>query len=346
MCPAHLTLGVPPIHVATLSPGARVHHELRVAEREVRKTRNGDPFVVLTLGNRHGEIRTAPIWSDKMHWADGAERGAIVQAIGEVRTYADGMKVKRQLELSGPLRLVAATAVNLDDFLPRVDDDLAALWASLDKLRNEISSSKLRRVVGLFFDDDLFRLQFERAPGSTKGHHAKVGGLLRHVTEVAFIARTIANTMKSGSVNPVSLDLVTTGALLHDVGKVEAYRVSAAGFDTTPCGHLLGHVVLGALMLERRHTAAGGDAICSEPQLLELQHMILSHHGSLEFGSPVRPMTIEAEIIHWADESSAKANSVVESFGDPDNFASGGEFSERVWMMDNRRLWQKPHDWE
>lgn len=336
---------MPPIVLASLVPGARVQHELRVVARETKKTRAGDPFLVLTLGNRHGEIRTAPIWSDKLHWADGCEPGSIVQAIGEVKLHVDGSRSRRQLELSGPLRVVNASVVNLDEFLPHVDDDLGALWASLDRMRGEIGSLKLRRVVGLFFDDDLFRLQFEKAPGSTRGHHAKVGGLLRHVTEVAFIARTIANTMRSGSVNPVSMDLIITGALLHDVGKVEAYRVSAAGFDTTPCGYLIGHVVLGALMLERRLTGSGAE-ICSEQQLLELQHLILSHHGSLEFGSPVRPMTIEAEILHWADEASAKANTVVESYGDADNFAAGGEFSERVWMLDNRRLWQKPHGWD
>ena len=334
-----------PINVATLSPGARVHHELRVVEREMKKTRNGDPYALLTLGNRHGEIKCAPVWSDKLHWVDGAEPGTIVQAIGEVKTYSDGARVKRQLELTGPLRLINSTSINLDDFLPRVDDDLTILWSSLDKLRSEITSSKLRRVVGLFFDDDLFRLQFEKAPGSTRGHHAKVGGLLRHVTEVTAIARTIAKSMRTGNVNPVNLDLVVTGALLHDVGKVEAYRVSPAGFETTPCGHLLGHIVLGALMLERR-LAALGEEICSEQQLLELQHLILSHHGTLEFGSPVRPMTLEAEIVHWADESSAKANSFVESIGDASNFAGGGEFSERVWMLDNRRLWQRPHVWE
>lgn len=336
---------MPPINVATLVPGTRVHHELRVVERDIKKTKNGDPYALLTLGNRHGEIKTAPVWHDKLHWVDGAEPGTIVQAIGEVKTYVDGTRAKRQLELSAPLRIVASSAINLDEFLPRVDDDLTTLWSSLDKVRGEVSSAKLRKVLAVFYDDDLFRLQFEKAPASTRGHHAKVGGLLRHVTEVTFIARTIANSMRTGAVNPVNLDLVITGALLHDVGKVESYRVSPIGFETTPCGHLIGHIVLGALMLERR-LAALGASICSEQQLLELQHLILAHHGTLEFGSPIRPMTLEAEIVHWADESSAKANSFVESAGDPSNFAGGGEFSERIWMLDNRRLWQRLHGWE
>ena len=336
---------MPPLNLASLSPGARVHHELRVVEREMKKTTNGDPYALLVLGNRHGQIKCAPVWSDKLHWVDGAEPGTIVQAIGEVKNYSHNGRVLRQLELTSPLRIIGSQSINLDDFLPRIEDDLTILWSNLDKLRGEIGSAKLRRVVGLFFDDDLFRLQFEKAPGSTRGHHAKVGGLLRHVTEVTAIARTIAKSMKTGNTNPVNLDLVVTGALLHDVGKVEAYRVSPAGFDTTPCGHLLGHIVLGALMLERR-IAAAGEQICSEQQLLELQHLILSHHGSLEFGSPVRPMTLEAEIVHWADESSAKANSFVESIGDASNFATGGEFSEPGWMLDRRRLWQRPHRWE
>src|SRR5690606_26133575 len=118
-------------------------------------------------------------------------------------------------------------------------------------------------------------------------------------------------------------DLVVAGALLHDVGKVEAYSVLPTGFDTTPCGHLIGHIVLGALMLERR-VAALGATLCSNEQLMEVQHLILAHHGSLEFGSPVRPMTIEAEIIHWADESSAKASAFMDSMTDESLFTEIG----------------------
>ena len=337
---------MPLVNIGRLAVGARVHHELRVVERDTRRTRNGDPFVVLRLGNRHGEIETKPIWSDKLHWAEGAEPGAIVQAIGEVTKYgSEGRGARRQLELTAPLRPINPELVTLDDFLPRIDDDVDSLWASLDKVRGEIASPRLRAIAGLFFDDDAFRVEFERVPGSTRGHHAKIGGLLRHVTEVTFIARTIANSMRSGALSPAQLDLVTVGALLHDVGKVEAYCVSAVGFEYTPCGHLLGHVVLGVLMLERR-LAARGERLCSDSQLHEVQHLILSHHGSLEFGSPVRPMTVEAEIVHWADEASAKASAMCESFANPDSFVRGGDVSERIWSLDNRRLWQRPHGWD
>ncbi|HEX5830875.1 MAG TPA: HD domain-containing protein [Gemmatimonadaceae bacterium] len=336
---------MPPINLPRLAPGARVHHELRVVSRDNRKTRDGKPFIVLTLGNCHGDIAAAPIWSDKLFWADGAERGSIVQAIGEISTYDDGSNKKRQLELTAPLRRVDTSLVTLDDFLPRVEDDVTVLWGSLDRMRAEIRSATLRTVLGTFFDDDVFREEFERWPGSTRGHHAKLGGLLRHVVEVTSIGRSIARAMRAGGRTTADVDLVTAGALLHDVGKLEAYAVSPGGFDTTPRGHLLGHIVLGTLMLERRVARLHAGA-CSDEQLLELHHLILSHHGTLEFGSPVRPMTVEAEIVHWADESSAKASSFCDAIADPSIFPEQAEISDRVWMLDNRRIWQKPHSWD
>ena len=187
----------------------------------------------------------------------------------------------------------------------------------------------------LFYADDNFRLRLEQTPGSVNGHHAKLGGLLLHVFEVTSIARNMAKTMNANS------DLVIAGALLHDIGKVEAYEIEGGRFGQTPCGLLLGHVVLGCLMLERR-LAAAGRAICSRGQVLDLQHMILSHHGSLEFGSPVQPMTAEAELVHWADEASAKANDMIESLEDSEAFTSGKAFSDkRPWRV-GRRIWRRP----
>ncbi len=333
------------VDLSRLAAGARVHHELRVVNRETRRTKDGKPFVILILGNAQGELPTAPIWSENLAWADGADRGTIVQAIGEVSTYGDGARQKRQLLLTSPLRPIDPTLVTLDDFLPRIADDIETLWTGLDKMRSEITSPILRRVVGLFFDDDAFRVQFERWPAAPRGHHAKIGGLLRHVLEVASIARVTARLMRSPDGMPANVDIAVAGALLHDVGKIESYSVDAIGFDTTPCGHLLGHVVLGVLMLERR-LAAIGEQVCSNEQLMEIQHLILSHHGSLEFGSPVRPMTIEAEILHWADQSSAKATSFAEAMADQSHFPDGAAFSERVWTLDNRRVWAKGHSWE
>lgn len=332
---------MPPLDLLRLAVGDRVQHELRVVDRSERRSRrDGEPFIVLTLGNATGRIDTKPIWSNQITsgWVDGVARGSIVQAIGHVAWYE--AEAKRQLELTAPLRLIPADSVRIDDFLERVpEDQVLKYWESIDRWRDGLESVTLRRVLDCFFADDDFRLRFERTPGSVQRHHARIGGLIQHVVEVTAIARTAAKAARA------NLDLVTVGALLHDVGKVETYEITPGGFAHTPCGHLLGHIVLGCLMLERLLVGAERDPVCAEGQLLELQHLILAHHGRLEFGSPVEPMTLEAEIVHWADEASSKTADFRDALDDPDGFPEGEEFSKRHWRVE-RRVWRRGHSWD
>jgi 3'-5' exoribonuclease len=330
---------MPPLLIPQLLPGERVIGELLVYDRLEKKTNNGDPYVVLTLGNASGRIDTSPIWSDKLEWADGARSGKVVQAIGDITIYSKTGTGRKQLSLTGPVRILPDEVFRPEQFLPSIDGDPGRLWAWVDRVRGELESKTLRRVIDLFYADDAFRVRFEQTPASTAGHHAKLGGLLLHVYEVTNIAKQIARTMRA------NVDLVVAGALLHDVGKVEAYEIGPGGFTFTSTGLLLGHVVLGGLMLERRIAALGG-APCSDGQLAELHHMILSHHGSLEFGSPVQPMTTEAEIVHWADEASAKATDMLELLSDQELFAGGREYSDRPHWRLGRRIWRRPHSWE
>ena len=325
---------MPPVNLAALKEYERVQSDFLVVDRSDKTTKDGKPYAVLTLGNPTGRIDTAPIWSENLPWADGAVRGQIVQAIGDVALYGP----KRQLSLTAPLRVLPSEQFRAEDFLETVGD-CAKLWEWIDKRRGEMQSKTLKSVVDLFFANDEFRVRFERTPGSISRHHAKLGGLLLHVYEVASIARNAARTMR------VNSDLVFAGSLLHDIGKVESYEISAAGFAYTPCGLLTGHVVLGVLMLERA-LARLGQPVCSEGQLLELQHMILSHHGSLQFGSPVEPMTVEAELLHWADEASAKADDMSTAIADDSLFINGDGMSDRRSWRVGRSVFRRGHDWE
>ncbi len=330
-----------PFDLRSATLGDRVQHEFLVRERTERTTRAGLPFVVLALGNATGTIETAPIWSERLDWAAGAEKGRVVQVIGEVATFGDDGSRKRQLQLTAPLRVLPADQFDPSEFLVRIDVETEKVWDALDKLRAGIASSTIRQAVDLFFADDNFRVAFERAPGSVNGHHAQLGGLLLHVYEVTSIARHVARTVRQANA-----DLVVAGALLHDIGKVDAYAISPEGFAHTSTGMLLGHVTLGALMFDRRLAAA--EFTLSEAQRNELLHLILSHHGSLEFGSPVQPMTVEAEIVHWADEASAKATDMLDEFADPELYPPGGtqEISaKRSWKL-GRKLWRRPTSWE
>ncbi len=321
------------LNISTLAQNDRVQHELMVRARSDKTTRNGDPYAVITLGNATGQL-AANVWKEQLPWIEGVKAGSIVQVIGAIELYQG----RRQLKLTAPLRLVAGGTANLAEFLPHIAGDVAALWHTVDGWRTAIKAKSLRKAVDLFFADDAFRTLFEKSPGAPRGHHAQVGGLIQHVVEVGTIARAAADTMEG------DVDLVTVGALLHDIGKVEAYSTGAAGFDHTTAGRLLGHVAIGALMLERRLRTLP-DGTLTTAQELELHHFILSHHGQLQFGAAVQPMTLEADLLHWADQASAKGNDFAEAVRDPDLFPGDEEFSVRKsWRLD-RNVWKRSHSW-
>jgi 3'-5' exoribonuclease len=322
------------LDIAALAQGARVQHELMVRSREDKTTRAGDPYALVTFGNATGQI-AANIWKEHLPAMDGVRPGSIVQVIGTVELYQG----RRQLKLTAPPRAVASSAVNLDEFLPRISGDVHALWSMVDDWRAGCTTPRLRLAADLFFADDEFRARFEKAPGATRGHHAQVGGLLQHVVEVGTIVRASAGMMGG------NVALATIGALVHDVGKVDAYAVSAAGFEYTPAGRLLGHVALGTLMLERRLRALPAGALTPE-QEWELHHFVLSHHGQLEFGAAVQPMTLEAELLHYADQSSAKGNDFNDAVADPDQFPGDEAFSVRKGWRLNRAVWRRVHGWD
>lgn len=322
------------LDLSKLQPGDRVQHELLVLDRADKETRDGKPFARLTLGNASGRVETAPVWTEQLSWVAGAVKGTVVQVIGTVGEYAG----KRQLSLTAPLRVLPRDSAHIEAFLPRITRKTEELWGWVDQQRAALTSASLRVALDLFFADDAFRQDFERAPGSTTGHHAQVGGLLLHSVEVASIAQGIARTMRA------NVELVAVGALLHDIGKVESYSVSATGFGHTTAGHLLGHVVLGTMMLDRRFRALPAGTL-TPGQELELQHFIQSHHGSRDFGAAVLPMTLEAEILHWADEASAKAADVTDTLANDEHFGDDAFTMRRPWPV-QKRLWRRPHGWE
>jgi 3'-5' exoribonuclease len=196
----------------------------------------------------------------------------------------------------------------------------------------------LKAVLALFFEDPAFRRQYEQCPASVNGHHARLGGLLQHTWEVAAMAREICR------ITTADEDLTLAGALLHDIGKLDAYQWLGA-FEHTTAGSLCGHVMLGSLSLDRRLRQAPL-RICTDEELALLHHLILSHHGKREFGSPVEPMTLEAEILHHADHASARAESMEEALSDEANFAAGGLVSARsLWQLDGRRVFRGKSTW-
>ena len=313
------------VNLASIAVGERVEHPFRVTALE--KKDGDNPRWVVTLGNASGELESGPIWenSEIATHLQGVRKGDVVQVIGTIGLY----RARRQLVVTS-LRPLPPGQIDRRQLVPSITESAEAkYWERLDGWRAEITAPRLAAVLGLFFDDDDFRARFGECPAAPKGHHARLGGLLQHVSEVVYIGRHMALAMRA------DLDLVVAGALLHDIGKLEAYDW-ADTFEHTLVGTLHGHITLGVRMLERR-IAATGQMPCTSDELDLLEHFILSHHGTLEFGAAVRPATLEAELIHFADDTSAKGASFIEALGDGALFdADDRVSSRRIWTLDRK----------
>jgi 3'-5' exoribonuclease len=322
---------MPPPDLKQLALGDRVQDSLLVLEIDQRESARGN-FTTLTLGNCHGQLVTAPFWAEDQPRIAGVARGDVAQVIGEVGQYNG----RRQLKVSS-IRVLPRGTIDWRQLLPSVGE-VAPYWDTLDRWRGEVQRPRLRRLLDLFYADDDFRRRYEACPASTVGHHAELGGLLKHTCEVAAIGRAI------GKVCRADPELVLAGALLHDIGKLESYRWEGA-FEVTECGALLGHVALGLLMLDRR-VGREDPAPCTDRELTILHHLIASHHGKPEFGATVAPMTLEAEVLHFADNASAKTASMAAALVDPDNFTGEALVSARtLWQLDRRRAYRGGSDW-
>src|SRR5574341_1465290 len=228
-----------PVDLPSLKPGERVQDSLLVLDVEARATTDGNPYTVVVLGNSTGRISTEPFWIERQDAVAGMRRGHVVQVIGEVTRYRD----RPQLKVVS-VRLLPDGLADPKSLLPSVGA-VGRYWETLDGWRRDLRKPRLARVVKPFYGEDDFRRRYKQCPASLHGHHAAIGGLLKHTTEVAAIARTIARACGADQ------ELVLAGVLLHDIGKLEAYSWRG-GFVYTEAGSLVGHVVLGALMLDRR----------------------------------------------------------------------------------------------
>jgi 3'-5' exoribonuclease len=315
----------------SLALGAHVDLPMLVVDLERRDSRRGE-FTTLTLAHQSERISTSPFWAEERSRLDGVTRGLAVRVRGEVSQFNG----RRQLKVA-TLVALKPDEIDLRALLPSIASP-EPFWRALDRWRQTICGPRLARTVALFFDDAAFRTRFESCPASTSGHHAELGGLLRHTWEVATIGRTIARTCGADA------DLVLAGAMLHDIGKLEAYRWDGT-FEMTDDGILLGHVTLGMLMLDRG-LAAHSPSVCSGRERLLLHHLIASHHGQQEFGAAMPPMTLEAEVLHFADDASAKATSMAKALTTAENFDGETLLSSRtLWEIDRRRAYRGRSDW-
>ncbi len=270
----------------------------------------GGQYLALMLADKTGQLE-ARMWEEFADALKSCSEGCYVKAQGQISKYNG----KFQITLTR-MRSADEAEVEPGDFVPvsrfAVDDMDRELRGYVDAFEN----AWLRKLVLRFLDDPEIGPAFRVAPAAKKLHHAWLGGLLEHVLHLVRVCRAVAPMYPE-----VNLDLLTTGAILHDIGKVKELRWGSS-FEYTLEGQLVGHISIGQRMLSERIGAMDAEARTAaaaqgeEPMLfpeslrLLLEHMLLAHHGKLEFGSPKLPMTPEALLLSALDDLEAKFQTV------------------------------------
>jgi 3'-5' exoribonuclease len=287
---------------------------------QVREKKQGGQYLALIVSDRTGSLE-ARMWDDVADPIEMCSEGCYVKAKGDISRYNG----KFQITLS-KLRLAADSEIDPTDFQPATKFDVEAMWAELRGYVNAFKNQDLKRLVFAFLDDEKIGPAFKSAPAAKRLHHAWLGGLLEHV--VTLIRVCLAAAPFYPEVDP---DLLVTGAILHDIGKVRELEWKSS-FSYTLEGQMIGHISIGQGMLREKVRE-----ISPFPEKLAMlvEHMILSHHGKVEFGSPKLPMTPEAILLSALDDLEAKMQAVRNEFAASEAMGKGpDEVTEWVRSMD------------
>jgi 3'-5' exoribonuclease len=294
-----------------------------VHEKEIRNTREGKAYLRLELGDRSGTIE-ARMWDQFDAVVKDINRDDFVKVQARVEIYRN----KPQLSLQN-LRLAKPEEIDLADFLPHTKEDVGKLYAQLLEYAGSIANPWLRKLTTGILSDPKIATRFKRAPAAKVMHHAYLGGLLEHVISLCGLAKQIAAHYPE-----LDLDLLLTAAILHDVGKLDELCYERA-VNYTVEGQLLGHI-----MMEFESVSKAMDAIEGFPANLKtvVQHMLISHHGQYEFGSPKLPMIREALAFHYMDDldsklAAARAALALDS-GEPEWSAYSGALGRKFLRLD------------
>ena len=282
--------------ITELPPQCQIDQTFLATHKQLRPNRNGQLYIQVELADKSGTI-TGRLWNASDDDFGGFEDGDYVRVEGHTQLY------------SGSLQLIIASIERADprtidesEFLVLSKHDLVRLEAELNAILATITSAPLKALADELLADGPLMEAFRRTPAGVKHHHAYAGGLLDHVVNLLRLADRVAPLYPA-----LDRNLLLVGVLVHDIGKTQELE-SLQGFSYTDVGQLLGHVLLGLEIVDakiRAIEARTGQRF--EPEAaVRVKHMIASHHGQYEFGSPKLPMTLEAMALHHLDHLDAK----------------------------------------
>jgi 3'-5' exoribonuclease len=296
-----------------------------VLAKQQRTTKSNKPYLNLILGDKTGQLE-GRIWElSDPRIAKEFEKGDVVKARGSASRFDDRLQMKID-----QLRIAQPGEVEKMDMMPATTQDVGVLWRALLSFVASFENADLKRLLTTLLNDPALAEAYREAPAAKQLHHAWLGGLLEHVVSLLTLADRVAPHYPL-----LDRDLLLTGVILHDIGKIRELSWEI-GFEYTVEGSLLGHIQIGTALTERTI-----DSLPDFPPKLKtlVLHMILSHHGKLEFGSPKLPMIPEALVLNFLDDLDAKMQAVQGEFDKSLREGKGpDELTGKVWSLDQRQL--------
>jgi 3'-5' exoribonuclease len=312
------------LYINQLLPGQLVDQVFLVRDKDLRTTKAGGLYLMCTLADKTGTI-PGRMWqiSESIYAGIGAE--GFLQVKGRVEDYRGSLQL-----VIDSCRPIAEDKIDLSDFLAVTKFDIEQMWSELLEILRNIKDAKLRLLIKKFTEDRELVSAFKRAPAAMQMHHPFIGGLLEHTLNVARAAWAILPLYPQAN-----SDLTLAGVFFHDIGKA-AELSATTSLAYTQRGQLVGHITIGAIWVSQKAGEITADTGEPFPQrtLDILQHIILSHHGTMEFGSPKLPMIPEAFIVHHLDDLDAKVWMTLNAIeNDPD---AKGAFTSYLKQLETR----------
>lgn len=297
--------------IKQLQPGKQLDDIYMITQPILRSTTRGDLYIAMYLSDRTGKLN-GRMWQATEQVYNSLPKEGFVHIWGRTEVYQNALQI-----VIDNIQPISADKVAIEDFLPRTSKDVSKMFTAVKKIVAGVKNPQLKTLVDEFLADRQLLDKFCKAPGGTQLHHSYLGGLLEHTLNMLEVAAAILPLYPQ-----VQADLVLTGIFLHDMGKTEELSYDM-GFSYTDPGQLLGHITQTVLMLNKKADLLAKKATPIDQAILDsLQHIILSHHGKYEFGSPKLPATAEAFMVYYIDDLDAKLNQVTGAIeNDPGNSA-------------------------
>ena len=288
--------------VNQIGPGETIDDIYIVNNPILRSTARGDLYIAMFLSDRTGQVN-GRMWQATEAVYKAIPQPGFIRVQGRSELYQNNLQI-----IVNNVSVVDADKVQIDDYLAKTDKDVDKMFGEVKDMVGRIENPQLKALVGEFLGDSELMERFCRAPAAMKLHHACIGGLLEHTHNVLRVAVAVLPFYPS-----VQQDLVIAGVFLHDIGKTEELAYDMA-FSYTDSGQLIGHLAKSLLMINRKAEALRARGVQIEPAVLDtLGHIMLSHHGQYEFGSPKLPATAEAFMVNCVDDLDAKISQVTEA---------------------------------